>query len=216
MKKLWIGGIGILTVMALLLSFILIASAGNEKENAKDTSASQVELELYKEQVSRLEKELDELKETSYLEKQAYETRISDLELLLVVKNEVAEKTPIESNASYTYTVVGDKVTITGCIGEGEKLTVPGKIDGLSVTAIGREAFKNAKYSEIILPDGIEKIDWFAFSGCDSLEKIYIPASVNKIEYGAFDNAGRIVIACKNNSYAQRYAKSYGFGTEIN
>ena len=219
MKKVRIGIIGVLIVAMLLMSLNLIVSAVEEgkKEEEKELLATQNEMQLYKEQVEALEKELYELKEEQYVNKQEYEEKIAELELKLSASTPSTPNTQKpESDAKYTYTVSNDKVTITGYSGTDTILEIPATIDGLSVVGIGREAFRGATFSEVIIPSSIEKIDWFAFSECKSLRKITIPTSVGKIEYGAFDGVENFVIVCVKNSYAHRYAKSYGFGVELN
>ncbi len=218
MKKLWIGTIGVLVVAALLMSLNLIVSASEEKQKEKDEADKQIqtELQLYKEQISRLEEELSDLKEEQYTSNLAYEDKIAELELELTKKEDSVKEEPPKSDALYTYTASGNNATIVSYKGSDSKLVVPKEIDGISVVAIGREAFKNASFSEIVLPEGIEKIDWFAFSECKNLRSITIPTSVNKIEYGVFEGVNNVVIVCKNNSYAHRYAKSYGYATQLN
>ena len=219
MKKLRIGLIGLLAVAALLMSLNLIVSAAEEKKEEKkqEQIAAQSQIELYKKQVEELEKKLDVLKEEQYVSNKAYEDKIEELENKLEkgnLSNTVSSSGAV-SDAKYTYTVSGDNITITGYRGSDEVLNIPSKIDGLSVTAIGREAFKGAEFKEVNIPSTVEKIDWFAFSECKSLRKINIPAEVSRIEYGAFNGINNITVVCAENSYAHRYAKSYGFITEV-
>lgn len=218
MKKFRIGLIGVLTVAVLLMSLNLIATAAEEKKEAqrKEQVAAQSAMELYQSQVKELEKKLEDLKEEQYVNNKAYEEKIDELELKLL-KNE-DEKSSAEdtyvSDAKYTYTVSGDTITITGYSGSDEVLKIPSEIDGLKVTVIGREAFKGAGFKQVNVPSSVEKIDWFAFSECLNLKKINIPIEVSKIEYGAFNGVYDVTIVCVKNSYAHRYAKSYGFSIE--
>lgn len=218
MKKLRIGVIGVLLVTALLLSLNLITSAIGEKEReAKDSlKSAQNEALLYKQQVADLEKKFDELKSEQYASYQAYEEKITELELKLAANQPGAPKETAKSDAMYTYTASEKGITITGYSGSDKKLYIPASIDGVAVVAIGREAFKNASFETVIAPNGIEKIDWFAFSNCLNLKSVVLPDSVSKIEYGVFDGVGNFVISCSKNSYAHRYAKSYGYNVEIN
>lgn len=219
MSKLRIGVIGVLTVAVLVMSLNLIVSAVEEKkeEEEREALATQSAMEMYQSQVAELEKRLNELKEEQYVNKQAYEEKIEELELKLEEKNEVVvstDKTPA-SDAKYTYTVSDNKITLTGYSGTDDVLKIPAEIDGLKVAEIGREAFKNATFKEVVIPSTVKKIDWFAFSECLSLEKITIPPEMEKIEYGAFNGAHSVVVHCVKNSYAHRYARSYGFETEF-
>ena len=55
------------------------------------------------------------------------------------------------------------------------------------VTIIGQSAFiGSSKITEIVLPDGVEKIDASAFQGCSALKNINIPDGVKSISYRAF------------------------------
>lgn len=220
MNKVRIGIIGVLIVAALLMSLNLIVSAVEDKkeDEKKEQIATQSEIQLYKEQVAALEKKLDELKEEQYVNNREYEDKIAELELKLVAANTPSapsEEKP-KSDAKYTYTVSDDRVTITGYSGTDTTLVIPDTVDGLPVVGIGREAFKGASFGEVILPSSLERIDWFAFSECTSLKKVSIPTGVSRIEYGAFDGVDGFVIVCAKNSYAHRYAKSYGFSTKFN
>lgn len=218
MKKLRIGIIGVLVVVALLLSLNLITSAIGEKEREAEDSlkSAQSEALLYKQQLSELEKKFDELKSEQYVNYQTYEGKITELELKLADKESTQTQEVPKSDAKYTYTVSEKGITITGYRGNDKKLYIPGSIDGIAVIAIGKEAFKNASFEEVFLPDSVEKIDWFAFSNCSEMIDISIPNSVLKIEYGVFDGVNNFAISCSKNSYAYKYAKSYGYDVEIN
>lgn len=218
MKKLRIGVIGVLVVVALILGLNLITSAVDEKEREAEDSlkSAQNEALLYKQQITELEKRFDELKSEQYVNYQAYEEKITELELKLAAKQSDTPQESEKSDAKYTYTASEKGITITGYSGSDKKLNIPESIDGISVVAIGREAFKNASFEEVILPQGLEKIDWFAFSDCIDLSTVTIPNSVSKIEYGAFDGVDSFAILCSKNSYAYKYAKSYGYDVEIN
>ena len=56
-------------------------------------------------------------------------------------------------------------------------------------------AFSRSGVQEVVLKDGLEKIGWQAFYGCENLQDIAIPASVNYIENGAFQDCTNLVEA---------------------
>lgn len=91
---------------------------------------------------------------------------------------------------NFTFTVENDEVTITGYNGTSDGvLTVPDEIDGLPVTVIAENAFRNQKnITEFILPDGLKAIGQYAFRECAQLEKVEIPSGVKTIERGTFDS----------------------------
>ena len=135
------------------------------EEQEKAELAAQNAIVLYQTQVAELEKKLENIKEEQYVNNKAYEEKIEELELKLEAKNEETTTIPTKpvSDAVYTYTVTGDKITITGYSGTDSVLEIPEEIDGLSIVEIGREAFKGACLEEVSIPASVKKIDWFAF-----------------------------------------------------
>ena len=57
--------------------------------------------------------------------------------------------------------------------------------------------------------DTVTEIDDYAFSTCENLEKIYIPATVTKLGEGVFYNCTSIVIVTPSGSAAEKYAINY-------
>lgn len=90
---------------------------------------------------------------------------------------------------SMTYTMYDDYVEITGFDNSVSELEIPSEIEGISVTIIGYEAFRNAtKLKSINIPNSITTIDDYAFFNCSALENIYLPPFLNTIGYAAFSN----------------------------
>ena len=111
----------------------------------------------------------------------------------------------------YTYVVENGQITLTGYLGSEEKVSIPDTIEGKRVTRIGKETFRESSVQEVVLPATVTYIDWFAFYGCFGLRLVTLPASVTKIEYGAFDGcSASLTVRCEKDSYAEKYAKSYG------
>lgn len=62
-----------------------------------------------------------------------------------------------------------------------------------SVKKIGSESFFQCyNLEEVNLPEGLERIEWRALSGCHKIKTIVVPSSVTFIDGGAFNNMGRI------------------------
>ena len=79
------------------------------------------------------------------------------------------------------------------------------------VGTISRSAFNRCTALEsIALPHGCKKICTYAFRTCKSLRKIVIPSSVDIIERDAFLESPNVVIYCKKDSAAERYAIENG------
>lgn len=56
-----------------------------------------------------------------------------------------------------------------------------------TLKSIGRDAFTNSKMAEIILPEGLEVIEEWAFSECYKVTKVELPSTLKYIGFGAFD-----------------------------
>jgi len=82
-----------------------------------------------------------------------------------------------------------NSVTVIGYSGNSSTVFVPSSIEGMKVTEISDNAFKNnTTITEVIIEDGVTSIGYNAFSGCSSLEKVTIPESVKDIYSAAFYN----------------------------
>lgn len=72
-------------------------------------------------------------------------------------------------------------------IGNISALVLPAKIDGYTVSSIGREFARYNKYLvSVTIPEGIKTIGAGAFQDCDNISKITFPDSVEKITGGIF------------------------------
>lgn len=96
--------------------------------------------------------------------------------------------TPPESD--FTVSASGELLSYSGSL---TSLSVPDKINGITVTAIAEGVFSQSTLSEIILPDTVTEIGKSAFEGCESLI-YFLSRNACKIGENAFKN-------CKNLSY---------------
>ena len=82
----------------------------------------------------------------------------------------------------FTYELVGGYAVITAYSGSSTALTVPSKINGVSVIKIGEGAFrKNTKLQSVTVSEGISDIGASAFEGCTALSQITFPETVTHI-----------------------------------
>jgi hypothetical protein len=100
-----------------------------------------------------------------------------------------------ENDFTVALTESGDGVVITSYLGRKEKITIPATIQGMPVKEIGESAFyhyvkfigsKHNDLVEIVIPNGVTVIGWGAFSHCERLKKVTLPASLLKIKGDAF------------------------------
>ena len=85
-------------------------------------------------------------------------------------------------NDLFTYDVYETYVVLTGYLGEGKSVTVPGKLDGLPVTTIGELAFYYGTAVEnVILPDSVTTLEENAFYYCRALKSIAMTDSITSI-----------------------------------
>ncbi len=109
----------------------------------------------------------------------------------------------------------------------GEELTVPERVNGQKVTAIGEFCFSECNdLTTVILPDSVKKIDDYAFAGCrnlrgiyvpeyaktigkmafadcSALEAVYLPGTLSQIGYGCFDGCESLDYVLYNGTYSQ-------------
>jgi hypothetical protein len=89
--------------------------------------------------------------------------------------------------AGLLYRIEGDHAIITGYTGTAKALVIPGKVEGVTVTGIGNEAFfRCSSLTSVTLPSSVTSIGDDAFFGCSSLTSFVIPAGVTSIQGGTF------------------------------
>ena len=93
-----------------------------------------------------------------------------------------------KTSGVYTYTVKNKEATITDCKESAKgSLTIPSKLGGYPVTAIGKEAFADCvSLKSVVIPSGAKKISEAAFFCCTSLVSVKLPKKLESIGEGAF------------------------------
>ena len=198
-----------LLVIGVLLLVGCGARAEDRAEEAEEVDEGDREaaarLLYYEQLVNDLQSELLAMRAELFSTKTEYNARLEELEASLAVS----------ASLPFTYTVSDAGVTVTAYTGNDVSVSIPATIDGRAVIAIGDRAFMNCKtVQSVVVPEGVREIGWFAFSGCISLGGVSLPASVEAICYGAFENCpSALTVFCQKDSYAQKYAESYGIAT---
>lgn len=147
-----------------------------------------------------------------------------------------AESEILEANeevcGDFVYIPRGTEATIIKYNGEAQKLVIPAELNGLKVTSIGKDVFRNkgqitevefpeglltieegaffrCNLKQLILPESLKSIGKLAFA-CNDFDTVRIPAKVEKIEERAF--AGTLCIAAfevaEENAYFATYDKA--------
>ena len=93
----------------------------------------------------------------------------------------------LSDNGDYVYEINADqKIEIVRYQGDEERIEVPDQIGGLQVTVIRNTAFAATGAVEIIVPEGVRTIQDEAFGACDYLQRVELPASLEKLGRGVF------------------------------
>ena len=100
----------------------------------------------------------------------------------------LATRASAATSGYYTYTVSNGKATISRTDSSlSGNVTIPSKLGGYPVTAIGSSAFKNLTgIKSVTIPNSVTSIGGSAFYGCTGLASIKIPDSVSSIGRDAF------------------------------
>jgi hypothetical protein len=113
----------------------------------------------------------------------------------IVIRAAAAANKPLKSSDGMWEYLAGvdGHVTITKYIGDQAVVAIPGKIEGMVVSAIGKQAFEKCEslYS-ITIPDNIMEIGELAFNGCINLSKVVLPKNITCISGFMFDACSSI------------------------
>ena len=113
----------------------------------------------------------------------------------------------VERDDGSYYLSVGDYT------GGEERITLPTEIDGIQVLKVEGYAFQDAQQlTEVVIPDGYERIGYLAFYTNQMLKKVYVPATVTYIVDSAFEH--KPTIQCYKGSYAEQWATDNGCSVE--
>lgn len=136
------------------------------------------------------------------------------------VYGSTAESTPVSisettSEIKWTEGITGGAIyfdTATGTITRGDKdvrhVIIPSEIEGVRVTSIGVDAFRQCKkLTSVTISEGVTRIEEGAFSICYALTEVIIPSSVTYINDYAFFFSTDVTIKGIAGSYAEEFAK---------
>lgn len=102
------------------------------------------------------------------------------------------------SDFSYTLDASGN-ATITAYNGTESNLTIPSTIDGHNIVTIGAHAFDESRNTtngstikNIVLSEGIERIELLAFAKCANLETVKLPESLTFLDMQTFIQCSKL------------------------
>lgn len=204
-----------LSILIILTSLISSCTVSSPSDTSNQSSSQTSDTSK---KIAELEEQIVLLIQSQQLSDTERKKQIELLEAelnLLKEESEESSKEPQEDKNDesqiFKYTLENGKAIITEINAKEESITIPSVIDGYQVISIGSQALSSNSVRNVIISSGIEKLDWFAFSGCVSLSSVSIPDSVSSIGYGAFDNTSKsLTIYCTRDSFAHKYAQSYG------
>ncbi len=209
---------------ALICAALLLSGCGSYQTPDQTPAENTDSIKVYTTLIELLRAEIEELKAEQNASEAEYEAKLKELQELLKQNEEKDPDTGTakpdvndEEPSPFTYKVVNGEAVITAYSGKHSILVIPEKLGEYSVTGIDDSVFAgNTTLTSVSLPQNLKTLGWFAFSGCTSLKSLTIPASVTDIGYDAFAHCTKLTIYCEKNSYAEKYAASYGIAFVAN
>ena len=200
--------------LPLLILCLLLVLTGCAIE-LPDDNGNATETDANLARIAELEAELQQVRTEHYMAESALEQEIKDLKAKIAALTGKNENTEGENSGTsamvFHYKIENGGAIITGYEGSATLVEIPPLLDGYAVKKIGERAFEgNTALAAVVIPTGVEAIDWFAFYDCSSLLDITLPTTVTSIGHAVFDGCAHVTIKCPAGSYAEDYAKSYG------
>lgn len=102
--------------------------------------------------------------------------------------------------SDFTYTLDDSgNATITAYNGSESSLTIPSTIDGYNVTTVGSHAFDESRNStnghtikNVVISEGIKRIELLAFAKCTNLESVKLPESLTFLDMQTFTQCSNL------------------------
>ena len=231
-----------IVLFSILLLSTTVFNACNATDSFLDNDSSSngsvvTEEPTYEEMIRELEDKIIELQQSQYISDAEHQQELKKLQAQLAelkgtasspssdpeedhdsssADSDSGSSSDADTTSLFLYKKDGSNATITGYTGTESHIVIPSSIDGYKVTMIGDSAFSSTTLKSVIISNGIEKIDWFAFNGCTALVSVTIPKSVTSIGYSAFSpQSSTFTIYCHNDSFAHKYARSYGWSYSL-
>lgn len=92
------------------------------------------------------------------------------------------------ADSSFEYTQTENGIILTKYTGQNKNIIIPDKIDGMKVVSLSGTFHGNSTVENVIIPEGVEEIDYMAFWHCINLTSVELPESVKTIGHAAFNS----------------------------
>jgi hypothetical protein len=121
-------------------------------------------------------------------------------------------------NLAFYYNERNNGYTVYGVDSTAISITIPSEINGISIVAIGEDAFKDfTSLNKVIIPGSVTSISDSAFYGCKELTSISIPDGVSIIRRNTFSGCSSLrtviipntVTSIENNAFYDCAKLSY-------
>lgn len=112
-----------------------------------------------------------------------------------IAKSFVVVKSPNMTAAPETdfeFVIKDNAAVITAYTGSDLHVLIPDTLEGVPVREIGKEAFFESNVLEVVLPDSIEEIGPFAFSGCTHMVRLHLPSALKAVASGMLESCFRL------------------------
>lgn len=201
--------VAVFLVMSIVIGLFLYRFMDNRQENdVIITSKSSYEEENKRadQEKASIKEEFKQQVETTSKQNKDKEETESDSE-----RNDIEEV----SVKGVVYQYNQESAKVVKCNSSEKIITVLDQIEGVSVTEVGEETFRDCNHlEEVHIPEGITIIRKNAFSNCKGLKKVFFPKSLEKIEDHSFDNCSPFTIVGNNDTYAFEFAEKYNVNWE--
>lgn len=121
----------------------------------------------------------------------------TEMQEVKAVETEESEKTKegreAETFGEYEYQVLeSGTVEIKKYSGTGGEVSIPGEIEGKTVSSIGKSAFAYTAVTQVSIPASVTTLQYYAFLGCHDLKKVNLPedSKLEVIDNAAFSETG--------------------------
>ena len=98
----------------------------------------------------------------------------------------------VAPETDFEFEITDNVAVITAYNGNDLHVLIPDTLEGVPVREIGETAFYESEVLEVVLPDSIEEIGSFAFSGCTHMVRLHLPAALKAVPSGMLESCFRL------------------------